>query len=99
MLSGILDGLWDKADRYRRHALEQERSADDLARSAEEHRAIVEAIAGRDADAAGELMRRHVRASLGARAASQLAAAVGLTDSAATGPTASWALLPSPTGG
>lgn len=74
LLSGILDGLWDKADRYRRHDLEQDRSADDMARSAEEHRSIVEAIADRDADAAGELMLRHVGASLGARAASQLAA-------------------------
>ncbi len=75
LLVETLEGLWDKTDRYRRHALEVERSPEELAARAEEHRLMVEAISDRDADAASELMRRHVETSLAARSASRLAGA------------------------
>ena len=73
LLVESLEGLWDKTDRYRRHALAVERSEDELAQRAEEHRALVEAISDRDAAAATDLMRRHVETSLGARSAGRLA--------------------------
>jgi DNA-binding GntR family transcriptional regulator len=74
VLVETLDGLWDKTDRYRRHALRAGRSDEEVARRAEEHRLLVEAVSDRDAAAATELMRRHVESSLAARAAGRLAA-------------------------
>jgi DNA-binding GntR family transcriptional regulator len=69
LLIGLLDGLWDKADRYRRAALEaREDSADDRARVRAEHRAVMAAVLDGDPDAAEEHMRRHVAHSLGRRA-------------------------------
>ena len=72
LLADALDGLWDKSDRYRVHALEDERDEQDRARSADEHRRLFAAVRDGDGDAAAELMRRHVAASLGARAAERL---------------------------
>jgi DNA-binding GntR family transcriptional regulator len=74
VLVETLDGLWDKTDRYRRHALRAGRSDEEVARRAEEHRLLVEAVSDRDSEAATELMRRHVETSLAARAAGRLAA-------------------------
>ena len=74
VLVETLDGLWDKTDRYRRHALRAGRSDEEVAQRAEEHRLLVEAVSDRDAAAATELMRRHVESSLAARAAGRLAA-------------------------
>jgi DNA-binding GntR family transcriptional regulator len=74
LLVETLDGLWDKTDRYRRHALRAGRSEEEVARRAEEHRLLVEAVSDRDAAAAGDLMRRHVETSLAARAAGSLTA-------------------------
>jgi DNA-binding GntR family transcriptional regulator len=69
LLIGLLDGLWDKADRYRRAALEaREDSPDDRARVQAEHQAMMAAVLDGDGDAAEELMRRHVANSLGRRA-------------------------------
>jgi DNA-binding GntR family transcriptional regulator len=69
LLVGLLDGLWDKADRYRRAALEaREDSPDDRARVQAEHRAVMAAVLDGDPDAAEEHMRRHVAGSLGRRA-------------------------------
>ncbi len=73
VLVETLDGLWDKTDRYRRHALRAGRSDEEVAQRAEEHRLLVEAVSDRDAAAATELMRRHVETSLGARSADRLA--------------------------
>lgn len=73
LLVESLDGLWDQTDRYRRHALEVERSDAERSQRAAEHTALVEAVSDRDAEAAAELMRRHVETSLGARAAWRLA--------------------------
>jgi DNA-binding GntR family transcriptional regulator len=75
LLVETLDGLWDKTDRYRRHAMRAGRSEEEAAQRAEEHRLLVEAVSDRDAAAAGDLMRRHVETSLAARAAGRLAAA------------------------
>ena len=73
LLVATLDGLWDKTDRYRRHALRTGRSDEEVAQRAEEHRLLVEAVEDRDAAAATDLMRRHVETSLAARAAGRLA--------------------------
>ncbi|HEY0617820.1 MAG TPA: GntR family transcriptional regulator [Kribbella sp.] len=72
LLTKTLDGLWDRADRYRRLALESERSQQDLDRTHAEHLALVEAVAAGDAETAAMVMRHHIDASLGARAASHL---------------------------
>ncbi len=73
LLVEALDGLWDKSDRYRRHALELERTEEEMAAKAEEHRLLVEAVLDRDGETAEALMLRHVETSLGARAARRLA--------------------------
>jgi DNA-binding GntR family transcriptional regulator len=69
LLISLLDGLWDKADRYRRATLEtREDSSDDRARVQAEHQAMMTAVLDGDAEAAEEQMRRHVANSLGRRA-------------------------------
>jgi DNA-binding GntR family transcriptional regulator len=72
LLADALDGLWDKNDRYRVHALEDERDERDRVRSADEHRSLFAAIRDGDSKTAADVMRRHVAASLGARAAERL---------------------------
>jgi DNA-binding GntR family transcriptional regulator len=72
LLIQTLDGLWDKADRYRRLALQSGRSEEDLERTRADHLALVDAIAARDSETAAAVMLAHVDASLGARAASRL---------------------------
>jgi DNA-binding GntR family transcriptional regulator len=69
LLIGLLDGLWDKADRYRRVALEaREDSSDDRARVRAEHQALMAAVLDGDPDVAEQHMHRHVAGSLGRRA-------------------------------
>jgi DNA-binding GntR family transcriptional regulator len=75
LLAQALDGLWDKSDRYRLLALSDEREESDRTRSADEHRLLYEAVRNSDGSLAAEVMRRHVSASLGARAAERLASA------------------------
>jgi DNA-binding GntR family transcriptional regulator len=75
LLVQTLDGLWDKADRYRRLALEDGRTDEDLDRTHAEHLAMVEAIAAGDSDTAAAVMLAHVDASLGARAVARLTSA------------------------
>lgn len=72
LLIQSLDSLWDKADRYRRLALENGRSEEDLERTRADHLALVDAIAARDAETAAAVMLAHVNASLGAQAATRL---------------------------
>ena len=62
LLAEALDGLWDKSDRYRVHALEHERDELDRARSAEEHRLLFAAVRDGDSESAATVMRRHVAA-------------------------------------
>ncbi len=74
LLIGLLDGLWDKADRYRRAALEmREDSPDDRARVRAEHQAMMTAVLDGDPEAAEQHMRSHVANSLGRRAIDILA--------------------------
>jgi DNA-binding GntR family transcriptional regulator len=73
LLVGILEGLWVKTDRYRRHALASGRTAEERDARAEEHRLLLEAVRDGEAETAAELMHRHVETSLGARAADRLA--------------------------
>ena len=73
LLIDTLDGLWDKADRYRRLALEVERGQDERDRKAAEHRMLVDAVIAGDADTAAAVMREHIDTSLGAKAAWRLA--------------------------
>jgi DNA-binding GntR family transcriptional regulator len=73
MLASILDGIWDKTDRYRRHALEVDRSAEEREARAVEHRQMYEAVRDRDAATAAAVTRRHVETSLVARSVGRLA--------------------------
>jgi len=73
LLAQTLDGLWVKSDRYRRHGLETGRSEEERDARATEHRLLFEAVRDGDAEAAAELMRRHVETSLGARSLERLA--------------------------
>ncbi len=75
LLVQSLDGLWDKADRYRRLALEEGRTDADLDRAHDEHLALVDAIAAGDSETAAAVMLAHVDASLGARAVARLTSA------------------------
>ncbi len=69
ILIDILEKLWDKADRYRLIGLRAGGdTADDSERVAAEHRAIRDAVAAGDAEAAAEAMRTHIGRSLGRRA-------------------------------
>ena len=69
----ILDGMWVKTDRYRRHALAEGRTEEERGARATEHRLLLDAVRAGDATAAADLTRRHVETSLGARAAGRLA--------------------------
>ena len=73
LLIDVLDGLWVKTDRYRRHGLEAGRSEEEQNARATEHRLLFEAVRDGDAEAAADLMHRHVETSLGARSAERLA--------------------------
>jgi DNA-binding GntR family transcriptional regulator len=74
LLIDVLDGLWVKTDRYRRHGLETGRTEEEQHARATEHRQLFEAVRDGDAESAAELMHRHVETSLGARSADRLAA-------------------------
>jgi DNA-binding GntR family transcriptional regulator len=72
LLIETLEGLWDKADRYRRFALEVERGSAARARKAQEHRSLVEMVVAGDADGAAAVMTEHIDTSLGAQVARRL---------------------------
>jgi DNA-binding GntR family transcriptional regulator len=74
LLISLLDGLWDKADRYRRAALEaRDDSPADRVRVQQEHHAMMLAVLAGDVDTAEQQMRDHVANSLGRRAIDLLA--------------------------
>ena len=73
LLVEMLDGLWDTADRYRRHGLQVERSSEERAVKAGEHQLLFQAIEEGDAETAADVMRAHIRTSLGAKSAWRLA--------------------------
>jgi DNA-binding GntR family transcriptional regulator len=68
LLIESLEGLWDKADRYRRLALQTERSQAARDQKANEHELLVDYIAAGDSEAAANVMRAHIDTSLGAAA-------------------------------
>jgi DNA-binding GntR family transcriptional regulator len=82
LLVETLDGLWDTADRYRRHGLQVERSAEERALKAQEHTLLFEAIVEGDGATAEEVMRAHIQTSLGAKSAWRLAKPTAATDRA-----------------
>jgi DNA-binding GntR family transcriptional regulator len=68
-LVGILESLWDKADRYRQASLRNHpEPVQDIERVRAEHQALADAVAASDATEAHSVMQRHVSQSLGRRA-------------------------------
>jgi DNA-binding GntR family transcriptional regulator len=74
LLIATLDGLWDKADRYRRVGLTAERSEQERADKAAEHDRLAECVIAGDSEGAAEVMHQHIATSLGARAAWRMGA-------------------------
>ena len=74
LLIATLDGLWDKADRYRRGGLATERSQAERDEKTAEHARLVECVVAGDAEGAAEVMHQHIATSLGAKAAWRLGA-------------------------
>jgi DNA-binding GntR family transcriptional regulator len=73
LLMSLLEGLWDKADRYRLVGLQSKPdSRADQKRVQVEHIAIAEAVIAGDARAAERTMKRHIMGSLGRRAIAAL---------------------------
>jgi DNA-binding GntR family transcriptional regulator len=72
MLISTLDGLWDKADRYRLMGLQVRRSQEERDQKDREHRELFEAVVRGDGDEAAAVMLQHIGTSLGAKAASRL---------------------------
>jgi DNA-binding GntR family transcriptional regulator len=65
VLIGILDGLWDKADRYRLRGLRnRQHPSEHQARVRDEHESIVAAVESGDAVQASRLMYAHVDRSV-----------------------------------
>ncbi|RSM91639.1 GntR family transcriptional regulator [Kibdelosporangium aridum] len=73
LLIATLDGLWDKADRYRIVGLRQKRDQPERDETAAEHRAMLDAVIAGDSELAAKVMREHIRSSLGSKALSTLA--------------------------
>jgi DNA-binding GntR family transcriptional regulator len=73
LLVETLDGLWDTADRYRRHGLQVERTDEERAEKDREHRLLFEAIVEGDGVTAADVMTAHIETSLGAKSAWRLA--------------------------
>lgn len=68
-LTGVLEGLWDKADRYRQIGLRNRADTKtDIARVQREHKALARAVREGDAEAAEQVMADHINKSLGRRA-------------------------------
>jgi DNA-binding GntR family transcriptional regulator len=72
-LIDTLEGLWDTADRCRRHGLQIGRSTKERADKATEHRLRCQAIIKGDAATAFGVMQAHIETSLGAKSAWRLA--------------------------
>lgn len=72
LLIATLNGLWDKADRYRRLGLEHERSQEERDQKDREHHEMVDAIVAGNGKHAAAVMLQHINTSLGAKAATRL---------------------------
>jgi DNA-binding GntR family transcriptional regulator len=64
----LLDGIWDKSDRYRRMGLQLPPGEEPRIRDHREHHTMVEMISDGDAEGVAALMRDHIRLSLTAAA-------------------------------
>lgn len=74
LLINLLEGLWDKADRYRQVGLKARKdSAADRKRVNREHENIMLAVLAGDVEEAERQMLQHVQGSLGRRAIDELA--------------------------
>ena len=72
VLIELLDGLWDRSDRYRRLGLELPAGEEPRTIDLKEHHQILDLVVARDAAAAGALTRRHTQKSLTAAAINSL---------------------------
>ncbi|MCE0538028.1 GntR family transcriptional regulator [Kineosporia rhizophila] len=72
ILISTLEGLWTKADRFRRMALQPGRGRAAQEAKAAEHRALLDCVIAGDREGAAEVMHQHIDTSLGAQAARQL---------------------------
>lgn len=73
LLIAALDGLWDKADRYRLVGLQEQRAQPERDETMAEHQSMLDAVLSGDSESASTIMRRHIQGSLGAKAVSRLA--------------------------
>jgi DNA-binding GntR family transcriptional regulator len=74
LLITTLDGLWDKADRYRRFGLEHSDDPADRDQKRREHQHLADLVVAGDASGAADVMHQHISTSLGAKAAALLGA-------------------------
>ena len=74
LLISTLDALWDKADRYRRLGLQEQRDQGERDQKEREHAELLDAVVRGDSDGAAAVMLQHIATSLGAKAASRLGA-------------------------
>jgi DNA-binding GntR family transcriptional regulator len=72
LLIETLDGLWDKADRYRMLALKVDRGQAARDKKAAEHQQLLDCLVAGDVEGAAAVMRGHIDTSLGAQAAWRL---------------------------
>lgn len=79
ILISTLDALWEKADRYRIMELRDRGGMAKADQTATEHRSLLDAVIAGDADEASAVMARHIRGSLGAKAAARLAGTAART--------------------
>lgn len=75
LLIATLDGLWTKADRYRRVGMATEVSQAERDEKAAEHAQLVECVAAGAAEEAAAIMHQHIATSLGAKAVRRMGAA------------------------
>ncbi|NYE35375.1 DNA-binding GntR family transcriptional regulator [Nocardioides cavernae] len=74
LLISTLDALWDKADRYRRLGLQEEREQGERDQKEREHAELLDAVVRGDSDGAAAVMLQHIATSLGAKAVNRLGA-------------------------
>lgn len=67
-----LDGLWDKADRYRLLGLRLERDEGERDARTREHGLMLDLVIAGDSEGAAEVMKAHIRSSLGAKVATRV---------------------------
>jgi DNA-binding GntR family transcriptional regulator len=64
VLTGLLDDLWDKSDRYRRVGLELPPDDEHRKRDLDEHHEIVDLVIAGEGSTAAQLMHGHITRSI-----------------------------------